>query len=425
MNQLISRQPRFRHRASIKPRPVWNNRDVLLCLPAEATTAWDDQVSNCALSLDTDHAKFYQTTRASVKMTHTAGASHMSMRSDAFAAKDLTNASVMTWLYMHEGTGAAALTGLGVVTVFLYDSAGQQAWKNIYNIANADANDGGAAGWMGIPWCVTDMTFEPDFDITKVVKVKVAINVDDTATTAAVSLGGIMFVDAVGQPAWMLRIDNTAPELLDICAYAASKGVRVSAAISPDFVGTGGYLTADQLRMLEREGHFVCLYTGTADSTQWVNMTRGQKAAILDSGRVRFDRWDLDPMGARCACMSGNSQQAAWDWDNVIGPQTAVMCASMMGDNFASAASRSNTGVFSAPWKIMSATFTGGVDPSAWLSAYLDAAVATGSVFCASSHIYSAGERTIVKSLIDTMSARADMINVTLGDVGAGLVGRA
>ena len=255
-----------------------------------------------------------------MKVNKTAGTIMNELTYTLPAEQDWTNCRISLRFFVHEGAGSSSYSSFERIqlTVSAPDlNAGFRVYKFF-----GDASKHGP-GWKELTFHITDaMAQSANFDTTRVRELRLSTRSYDASGTPAVTFDRLMVYRpmAGGQaasnlPIILLTFDDGSAGHYNVCAALSGRGMVGTAYVFGSGIGTTGYLTCPQLRLMQWAGHLI----GNHTYSHWAADFADHPIADQIEDIRRSVAWMCDngfSAGARFIAMPGNVlwQQQFEEW---------------------------------------------------------------------------------------------------------------
>jgi len=254
--------------------------DSVFLDPMDDDTEWTGY--DCTISYDTTHYKSGDANFQALKVTPDGDNDTNRINRILDPVVDLSGTHGIFRIYIPEGAGNSAYTGIYSINITLYDSTLKHRGYKLWNKPPS-----GYHGWYELNWLPNEQDYEstPPADLTDIYKIDIDLKTSSSTYTPEVVYDHLEFYNPKNTKGFVLvRMDGPYLRAWQGCAYmmaqkltGTSRKLRASLCISK-FIGAAHLLTVAQVHDLQRAGHFLMMYMN-----DWYTMAQADKLAHLDN----------------------------------------------------------------------------------------------------------------------------------------------
>jgi peptidoglycan/xylan/chitin deacetylase (PgdA/CDA1 family) len=225
---------------------------------------------------ETSLVQYYETDKKSIKLTNDGVTSSTFITKDIVTPIDITNHDIVLSYYIDPSD----LAGISSITLFIGNNS------LVYNVNRSFEDTGfptAIGGWKEIKFSAASHKSITGTTGTDAEKLEVAlsgfremrfrINTVLASDTPSVIFDSIRFVPAAPKKTYLLTFDDGQEEDVLTASYMASKGVDATFYVSPNKIGTTGYMTLANLNSLKSQGHIIANHSWNHESLKDDNLS--------------------------------------------------------------------------------------------------------------------------------------------------------
>lgn len=293
---------------------------------------WGSNTNSTDTANTTEFVTSANTTPQSIKLTMAGGGTEGNATKTSVGWGDVTNSHIYFRFYVHDGTGTANPDQITNISIRLADtSVTNWITRNLFTWNPLTDY----AGWheqtlaldlLSVSGAGARATLLAGIDNLKII-VKTASDAD---STVSVTFDLIAIISALTQPKYMFTFDDGQNTDFKYAAYLHSQGLRGTFYVQGGRIGTGSYLTMDQLHRMQDMGHLIANHG-------WVGFDYQTDSTTDDQLRIELTRTtellcaNGFSAGARLFALPNGSPtqtEALWDkhykyWDSMRVTETA------------------------------------------------------------------------------------------------------
>jgi peptidoglycan/xylan/chitin deacetylase (PgdA/CDA1 family) len=281
-------------------------QEPTLTEPMEDVASW--ALTNASAADELTLVDYYKTLKKSIALTSAGGGTAVEMLKTLVSPIDIRNHDMVISFYVDPAEIAEVIA----ISIKLSDTGA----SNFVVASIFDTNTPtGVSGWHTIKMSCTGHSSVNNVEtaLQFFQKIRFRLNTTGAATTPTVVIDSVRFVPSLPKATYFLTFDDGDEDDLLVTSYLNSKNLKGSFFISPAKIGTGDFLTKDQLTTMQSQGHLIASHSWDHELLQTDSLTPEEAIASI----VKATDWLNDngfTKGSRIWGVPGGSI-STFDWD--------------------------------------------------------------------------------------------------------------